>query len=298
MKNEKDLLAQEYDAKVAEYETRIASLIEEREKMAADVENFTQNFFPKEGGEASVDEESLKSLLQNDTITFFNIEGSGDDGSEAEYKFDFLGTWYVDEVCENYICVNISDLGLAETVIFNEDNSLEVNIQNADGTETYAVSYWQMEDDVLTVVDENDVAFTFVKLTDKGEMLLRNAKKGTLTLTREAPVPVAIGQVAEEIEKESFFGDWTLNGILAEGIYMPLKDFGIKKNLSIAEDTIVLDLYGKEPVELPYNYLDGVIMVEYEDSVLTIMARNNGMLELDPGSDTEDQFEYLFEKAE
>ena len=36
----------------------------------------------------------------------------------------------------------------------------------------------------------------------------------------------------------------------------------------------------------------------YEDSVFTLMGRDNGMLELDPAAEEGEDFEYLFVRAE
>ena len=267
--------------------------------MAADIEDFTKNFFPKEGNGTSVDEESLKALLENETITFFNIEEKNEDtDTEEDHRYGFLGTWYVDEVCERNVCVDYRDLGMEQTMIFNEDNTGSLVMKDANGNETANPFTWQLTDEAFSVTDEEGKTLTFSELLDNGEMVLKGTERNTMTLKREAADPASLGEVDIQADIAFFLGDWTLNGLLADGVYLPVEGFGINGTISIGEDTAVLSLNREKPVELPYLYSDGVITMLYEDSVLTLMGRDNGMLELDPAAEEGEDFEYLFVRAE
>ena len=171
----------------------------------------------------------------------------------------YLGTWYMDQMCGDGSCFSASDFGLTGTMELNADNTLILTI----GDQAPENANWYMEDGAAYMVHESEEGreTTKLEINEDGNLFM-GGEKEQLTFKREAPIQWGSAEVKADAVYEDFEGEWYLNSMVAEGVFIPATLFGLEGKLVIREDTLDFEMTGQDGDEyknVAYELKDGAI---------------------------------------
>ena len=251
------------------------------------------------------------SLFAMVTVSFAQTEPAAElpsiDEAEAEA---YLGTWYVDQMCEGEACFKASDFGMNGELTVNTDNTMTLTFNKSE--EGSSALKWYLEDGIAHTIAVNKADGTEERaemhIDENGSLVFTKGGENYMTLNREAVVILGTGPVKADAVLEDFAGEWHLNGVLAEGAVFPTAMFGMTGTLVIKENTLDTVMFG-EPcdTDLPFELADGKIHAvsvsegangEKTESPFTLEYHEEGAVVMitDEGTENESRMVYVREE--
>ena len=181
------------------------------------------------------------------------------DEAEAEA---FLGTWYMDRMCEGESCIKASDFGMKGELIVSADNTMTISF-GTPGEEPRVIN-WYMKDGIAYIISvnekDNSEEHSAIRIDENGELVLFESEKDFMTFSRETAAAIGTGPVKEDAALEDFSGEWHLNSILSDGSTFPTSIFGMTGTLVIRENSLDATMFGEATdTDLPFEFSGGKI---------------------------------------
>ncbi len=181
----------------------------------------------------------------------------------------WLGTWYMDQMCESGQCFEVSSFGLSASLELNADNTMIMTM----GDEEPDTSYWYMKDDSAYMLSPSEDGYASMDLLiDENGILSVGDESTTMTFIRNEGIVWGTGEVAEDAVFEDFAGEWFFESIRMGEMAIPAGLFGLDVRLTIDEDGLTFvfksdDEEAGEPELYPYELKDGRIYARMPSSV-------------------------------
>ena len=151
---------------------------------------------------------------------------------------DYLGRWYMIDVCDNNTCMNFPDLGVIVTYDVNADNTITVNADSEDSS----TNRWYMEDGMaysIVELSKTKNSVSLMNVEDNG-MLVIMSDTGYVTFSREQPNTEVSAEPVADAGMNEFAGVWYFKGFMAEGQLIPASLLGTEMTLTIGNETLKL----------------------------------------------------------
>lgn len=191
---------------------------------------------------------------------------------------DFLGTWYMAEICVDDLVLPVAASGLTTSMQINADGTGSIYPEMEESLTPFV---WLMQGDQLNLTfdDNNTSVLTLVD----GKLRMEEGNNSWGIFTREAPEAVVYTESIARTDavQADFLGDWDLAMCRFEGnmTYRP-DAIGLDIALHITEDDITIDttMWENSDAETcEYEVTGGLLLVDhYAD--LTYTLREDGTL--------------------
>ena len=179
---------------------------------------------------------------------------------EAEAA-DYLGTWFLDQMCVDDQCMSMSDMGVTGTAEVNTDNTIAVTFGDQEPT----VNSWYMEDGKAYMRSETEEgsSTTDITIAENGQLIVGDAST-RMTFNREEKAAWGSGEVKADAAFEDFEGEWFLKSMTISDMSIPASLFGLEGKLVIREDSLDMIMSGEEGPDtgIPYELKDGTITAD------------------------------------
>ncbi len=145
---------------------------------------------------------------------------------------EYTGVWYLLSIESEGVTLNPADMGMEMTITLNDDGS---GLVSSTGEEETPAT-WTLEDDVLTVVAEEDPLS--LVLNEEGQ-LVASIEGTTMIFDREPPVAgfEAAAEVAAE-DIADFDGTWNITMVNAYGMVVP---FAAMAESGLEDATVLIE---------------------------------------------------------
>ncbi len=179
---------------------------------------------------------------------------------EAEAA-DFLGRWYMKDVCSPESCLDFQELGIALTYDVNTDNTIVVGKD----TEEPSVNLWYMDNGyayTIVQVSENKTNENEMYIAENG-MLVVGDNESYATFTRELQSNEVSQEAVADAVQNDFSGEWYVKGIMHENEMIPSTLLGLDYSFLIDEETIMM-FSGEDGQEASYIVEEGKLYTVFQ----------------------------------
>lgn len=176
---------------------------------------------------------------------------------------DYLGRWYLSDICDKDSCINFPEIGILMTYDFNADNKVIINTDTNETSE----NTWYMENGKAytnVYLTEDKFVVNDMSINENGLLVTAN-EDSYATYTREEPAPVVAPETVADAIPENFAGEWHIKGLMIENQLIPSTVFGSDNLLTIGENTFVMSTEGNVK-ETAYSFDAGKITAVFEDT--------------------------------
>ena len=179
---------------------------------------------------------------------------------EAEAA-DFLGRWYMKDVCSPESCLDFQELGIELTYDVKPDNTIVVGKD----TEEPSVNLWYMDNGyayTIVQVSENKTNENEMYIAENG-MLVVGDNESYATFTRELQTNEVSQEAVADAVQNDFAGEWYVKGIMYENEMLPSTILGLDYSFLIDEETIMM-FSGEDGQEASYIVEEGKLYTVFQ----------------------------------
>ncbi len=194
------------------------------------------------------------------------------------------GTWYITRMNTNGAEVNPADMGMAWTMVLNEDGTF-TSVMEMMGQSQETAGTWVLEDGKVNItVDGNTQSFIFAD----GTITMDMGEEGNAVFTREAPQPTAKAAVVAAESEDAFLGEWEIAGMDMMGMHlskdmfstMGLENFSISLTVTPGKATMASSDPTTGTVQsMEYNttFADGKLTIQLDMGEAAAAAESAGL---------------------
>ncbi|MBQ6518678.1 MAG: hypothetical protein IJI14_08160 [Anaerolineaceae bacterium] len=175
----------------------------------------------------------------------------------------YLGVWYLDEMCDESMCMSPGDFGMEGELAVNTDNTLIFSISGSEETP----AYWYIEDGTAYFMTLSDDEYLEQELLIEDGRLIMAAEGMGMYFVRDKGITFGTGEIVEDASLDMFSGTWYSHSVLGGEMNMPLSLFGFQGVLMIYTNGTLNISFGDETAAgVPFEYKDGKISSDIPDA--------------------------------
>ncbi len=194
------------------------------------------------------------------------------------------GTWYITRMNTNGAEVNPADMGMAWTMVLNEDGTF-TSVMEMMGQSQETAGTWTQEDGKVDITAEGS---TQSMIFADGTLTMDMGEQGNAVFSQEAPQATAKAAAVAAESEDAFLGEWDIAGVDMMGMYMTkdmlgsagMQNFSVKLTVVPGKVTIASSDPSTGEVqstEYETTLVDGKLTIKIDMSEAAAAAESAGL---------------------